>query len=132
MENSGYVLKRGLEEKRDQFDLLLHCIMIITSVVPPELNMHLALAVNSSILTLIKIHVFCTEPFRVVLAGKAGFSCSVIVTPVIIRDFSPPPLTANCLGNIDSCLFDKTGTITTDELVADRIVAVDPVCRRQS
>lgn len=44
--------------------------MIVTSVVPPELNMHLALAVNSSILTLIKVHVFCTEPFRVVLAGK--------------------------------------------------------------
>ncbi len=67
---SGYVLKRGLEEKRDQFDLLLHCIMIITNVVPPELNMHLSLAVNASILTLIRIHIFCTEPFRIVLAGR--------------------------------------------------------------
>lgn len=46
--------------------------MIVTNVVPPELNMHLALAVNSSILTLIKVHIFCTEPFRVVLAGTVS------------------------------------------------------------
>ena len=33
--SSGYVLKKGLEEDRDQFDLLLHCILIVTSVIPP-------------------------------------------------------------------------------------------------
>ena len=33
--DSGYVLKRGLEDGREQFDLLLHCILIITSVIPP-------------------------------------------------------------------------------------------------
>eukprot|EP00051_Salpingoeca_urceolata_P028599 m.487572 g.487572 ORF g.487572 m.487572 type:complete len:1322 (-) comp25148_c0_seq1:70-4035(-) len=93
---SGYVLNAGLKEGRDQFDLLIHCILIITSVIPPELNMQLALAVNTSIITLIKKHIFCTEPFRIPLAGK-----------------------------VDSCLFDKTGTITTDELVADQVVAPD-------
>ena len=51
--------------------------------------MQTALAVNNSLMTLMKMQVFCTEPFRVPIAGK-----------------------------IDSCLFDKTGTLTTDELVA--------------
>lgn len=49
----------------------------------------MALAVNNSLMTLMKMHVFCTEPYRVPMAGK-----------------------------LDSALFDKTGTLTTDELVA--------------
>jgi cation-transporting ATPase 13A1 len=91
---SGYVLMKGLEQEKDHFGLLLHCILIITSVIPPELNMQLALAVNASLLALMRLHVFCTEPFRIPLAGK-----------------------------ISVCLFDKTGTITTDELVAAGYVA---------
>ena len=51
--------------------------------------MQMALAVNNSLMTLMKMQVFCTEPYRVPMAGK-----------------------------LDSCLFDKTGTLTTDELVA--------------
>ena len=51
--------------------------------------MQQALAVNNSLMTLMKLQVFCTDPPRVPIAGK-----------------------------IDSCLFDKTGTLTTDELVA--------------
>jgi len=88
--SSGYVLYRGLkEENRSQYELLLHCILIITSVIPPELPMQMALAVNNSLMTLMKMQVFCTEPYRVPIAGK-----------------------------LDICLFDKTGTLTTDELVA--------------
>jgi len=88
--SSGYVLYHGLSnEKRSQYELLLHCILIITSVIPPELPMQTALAVQNSLMTLMKMQVFCTEPYRVPMAGK-----------------------------LDACLFDKTGTLTTDELVA--------------
>lgn len=88
--SSSYVLYHGLQnDKRSKFELLLHCILIVTSVIPPELPMQMALAVNNSLMTLMKLHIFCTEPYRVPIAGK-----------------------------LDSCLFDKTGTLTTDELVA--------------
>jgi cation-transporting ATPase 13A1 len=88
--SSSYVLYHGLQtDKRSKYELLLHCILIVTSVIPPELPMQMALAVNNSLMTLMKLHIFCTEPYRVPIAGK-----------------------------LDFCLFDKTGTLTTDELVA--------------
>jgi cation-transporting ATPase 13A1 len=88
--SSSYVLYHGLRnDNRSQYELLLHCILIITSVIPPDLPMQTAMAVNNSLMTLMKLQVFCTEPNRVPIAGK-----------------------------LDACLFDKTGTLTTDELVA--------------
>ncbi|CAM9525157.1 unnamed protein product [Heterosigma akashiwo] len=88
--SAAYVLAHGMEdEDRSKYELLLHCILIVTSVVPPELPMQMALAVNTALMTMMKLHIFCTEPFRVPLAGK-----------------------------VDVCLFDKTGTLTTDQLVA--------------
>ena len=88
--SSSYVLYHGLQnDNRSHYELLLHCVLIITSVIPPELPMQTALSVNKSLMTLMQLNIFCTEPFRVPMAGK-----------------------------LDSCLFDKTGTLTTDELVA--------------
>jgi cation-transporting ATPase 13A1 len=60
--SSSYVLYHGLRnENRSQYELLLHCILIITSVIPPELPMQMALAVNNSLMTLMKLQIFCTE-----------------------------------------------------------------------
>jgi cation-transporting ATPase 13A1 len=96
---SGYVLVKGMQDgTKSKYQLLLHCILIVTSVIPPELPMQTALAVNSSLMALMQLHVFCTEPFRVPVAGK-----------------------------VDTCVFDKTGTITTDELVA----VGRPICSKR-
>jgi len=86
---SGHVLHKGLKEgKRSQYELILRCVLILTSVVPPELPMQTAVAVNAAVFALFRAQVFCTEPFRIPFAGK-----------------------------IEYCLFDKTGTLTTDKLV---------------
>jgi len=101
---SSYVLRKGFEAgNRTRYELLIHCILIVTSVVPPDLPMQLAIAVNASIIHLVRKNVFCTEPFRVPLAGK-----------------------------IDSCFFDKTGTITTDKLEATGVVPAGGVSDQSS
>ncbi|ETV84154.1 hypothetical protein H257_03440 [Aphanomyces astaci] len=95
--SSGYVLREGWARKgRVTFELILRCVLIITSVVPAELPMQTAMAVNTALLALVRLSIFCTEPFRISLAGK-----------------------------VDICLFDKTGTITTDQLTAVGVVSND-------
>ena len=49
----------------------MHILRTIdANIIATELNMQLALAVNSALLALMRIHIFCTEPFRVPLAGR--------------------------------------------------------------
>ncbi|KAL1411623.1 putative cation-transporting ATPase 1 [Vanrija albida] len=93
---SAYVWIKGLERGLAKGKLLLDCVLIITSVVPPELPMELSLAVNASLVALQKYAIFCTEPFRIPFAGR-----------------------------VDVCCFDKTGTITGEDLVVEGVCGVD-------
>lgn len=67
---SGYVLNEGMKDsaKRSKYQLLLHCILIVTSVIPPELPMQMALAVNSSLMALMKMQVGSSWCARIVPA----------------------------------------------------------------
>ena len=66
---SRYVWVKGIERGLKKCNFL-NCVMTITSVIPPELPRELILAVNASLVALQNYAIFCTEPFRILFAGR--------------------------------------------------------------
>ncbi|CAM9472804.1 unnamed protein product, partial [Hapterophycus canaliculatus] len=93
--SSAHVVREGLKSSNvSGFRLLVQCIRILSAVVPSGLSMELNQCLRNGVQSLQKGYALaCTEPFRIPLAGK-----------------------------VDVCLFDKTGTITSDKLRAENLV----------
>lgn len=85
--SAGYLVVMGKKSGTiNNFRLILETILILTATIPPDLPLQLNFGVNSSLLALSKLKVFCTEPYRIPISGV-----------------------------ISVCCFDKTGTLTAEE-----------------
>lgn len=88
--SAWFVWEKGIADgKRKVHKLVVECLLIIASVVPPELPIQLNLAVNQSLLALTKLSITCTEPFRITFGGKLDVCCFVRNnrTPILFSCF---------------------------------------------
>ena len=104
---AGYVFKKGMEKgDRTTHELLLKCVIIITSVVPQQLPMQMALAVNTAMMALMKKGIFCTEPCVPLPnpgprdAGVAAEPGAAIYPPLVLADAPHPRYTRACSSHL--------------------------------
>ncbi|CAM9874653.1 unnamed protein product [Ectocarpus sp. 6 AP-2014] len=98
--SSAHVVREGLKSQAvSGFRLLVQqCVRIFSAVVPGDLSFELNQCLRNGVRSLQNGHALaCAEPFRIPLAGK-----------------------------VDVCLFDKTGTITSDKLRAETPKSLRP------
>ncbi|KAA6390250.1 MAG: putative Manganese-transporting ATPase [Streblomastix strix] len=88
-----YVFTHVDNTQMTPFQLYIRVIQIITIIIPSDLHTSISFIINMANISLQKVGIFCTEPFRIPNAGK-----------------------------IDTICFDKTGTLTEDKLIVEGIV----------
>lgn len=111
-------MSAGLEQDRKRSKLLLDCVIIITSVVPPELPMELSMAVNASLVALSK---YCKSSTPRSVLGRADLTRTCARAAI----FCTEPFRIPFAGRVDICCFDKTGTITGEDLVVEGVAGVE-------
>ncbi|KAJ7176571.1 hypothetical protein C8R46DRAFT_1160523 [Mycena filopes] len=128
-----YVWTKGIERDLKKSKLLLDCVLIITSVVPPELPMELSLAVNASLVALSKYAIFCTEPFRIPFAGRVD--CNLVLEGIVGVDPSDHRKLVNvkqtsrettlCLAAAHALVRLDDGTIVGDPMEKTTLAALE-------
>jgi hypothetical protein len=75
--SAAYVMKVGLEKKeKTTHELLLKCVMIITSVIPQQFPMQMAVAVNVALMALMKVtfHFHYSTAYAFILSPSSGWN----------------------------------------------------------
>ena len=80
--------------------IIIRALDLITVVVPPALPATLSIGTSFAIGRLRKLGIYCISPSRVNIGGK-----------------------------VNVCCFDKTGTITAENLVLEGVVGIEYVIR---
>ncbi|ESU39465.1 Calcium-transporting ATPase [Giardia duodenalis] len=55
--------------------LILESLIVFVSVIPPELPMEVSMTVSASLQELRRLFIYCTEPFKIMNAGKLRICC---------------------------------------------------------
>ena len=73
---SAYTFLRGYKTQICPLNrLILESLIVFVSVIPPELPMEVSMTVSASLQELRRLFIYCTEPFKIMNAGKLRICC---------------------------------------------------------